>query len=78
MNVRKEARTDAGREAVSLRGLLGGETFERATDWILLVEQQAASAAINDALGRVAALYDSGDIGLEARMVIEEALEAIA
>ena len=36
--------TDAGRQAVKMRGLFGGETEERAAQWVVLIEQQARTS----------------------------------
>jgi hypothetical protein len=38
-----EPRTAAGRDAVRMRGLFGGETEERAAQWVALIEAEAAS-----------------------------------
>lgn len=37
----KDLTTLKGREAVRLRGLFGGETEERATEWVAAIEQEA-------------------------------------
>ena len=36
--------TAAGKDAVRMRGLFGGETEERATAWVALIEEQAIAA----------------------------------
>lgn len=40
-----EPRTKAGRDAVRMRGLFGGETEERAAKWVHLIEAEAAALA---------------------------------
>lgn len=49
--------TEAGREAVRLRGLFGGETEERAAAWVRTIEQQGSAAAWNK--GRWAGALDA-------------------
>jgi hypothetical protein len=52
-----EPRTAAGRDAVRMRGLFGGETEERAAQWVALIEAEAASPdseALRAALERIA------------------------
>ena len=43
-----EPRTEAGRQAVRLRGLFGGETAERAAAWVVKIEDEARARLDGD------------------------------
>ncbi len=47
------ARTEAGREAVRFRGLFGGETEERASEWVRKIEEEARAEGYSEG-------YDAG------------------
>jgi len=51
--------TDAGKDAVRLRGLFGGETKERAEGWVALIEEQAA-APYRESLDSLVRAVDKG------------------
>ncbi len=52
-------RTEAGREAVKMRGLFGGETEERAVLWVRAIEREAADQATEELRAMVGRLFDA-------------------
>ena len=57
--VRMRPRSEAGREAVKVRGLFGGETEERAGRWVRAFERHAADQATEALRAVVGRLFDA-------------------
>ena len=60
--------TEAGRDAVRMRGLFGGETEARASEWVLRIEDEVRVIESDAALDRIRELRLTNDLlGKEAR-----------